>query len=269
MDVLKNLKKVGGFIAGADHGVSALQALQVIRKSYCRSINHRTIAQQANPRQSKWRDTWHASQMVCYRRTARTPWQASVTCSCTTPRQETLLHTELLLDVSSRMPRCPAAKLASMVVWAVATLPCTIERHNGTCPHSECSSNPSGGRAQAQLALGNGSFPVLLTALREERGDTELVRGILECLVLALQPSERARPVGSPHSLSRPPLTLKQQHVPFRCVAAPNYIPCTCSGSQALLYITRICSCYARHPLSFCPNHPARCQEHVRHSLPC
>ena len=49
--------------------------------------------------------------------------------------------------------------------------------------------------AQAQLALGNGGFPVLMHALREERGDVELVRGVLECLVIALQPSERSHQV--------------------------------------------------------------------------
>ena len=69
---------------------------------------------------------------------------------------------------------------------------------------------------------------MLLTALREERGDTELVRGILECLVLALQPSERARPVH----------TRQPSHIPqveplacgIRHAAAPT-IPCTCPGN--------------------------------------
>ena len=52
---------------------------------------------------------------------------------------------------------------------------------------------------------------MLLTALREDRGDTELVRGVLECLVLALQPSERARPVGVQRS-SLPSLPIINEH---------------------------------------------------------
>lgn len=44
---------------------------------------------------------------------------------------------------------------------------------------------------QAQIALGNGGFPVLINALKNERGDLELVRGVLECLAIAVQPRER------------------------------------------------------------------------------
>lgn len=44
---------------------------------------------------------------------------------------------------------------------------------------------------QAQVALGNGGFHVLIDALRKERSDLELVRGVLECLAIAVQPEER------------------------------------------------------------------------------
>ncbi len=44
---------------------------------------------------------------------------------------------------------------------------------------------------QAQIALGNGGFPVLINALEKERDDLELVRGVLECLAIAVQPRER------------------------------------------------------------------------------
>ncbi|BDA49633.1 General vesicular transport factor p115 [Coccomyxa sp. Obi] len=47
------------------------------------------------------------------------------------------------------------------------------------------------GRPEAQAALGNGGFPVLINALRNERGDLELMRGVLECLAIAVQPGER------------------------------------------------------------------------------
>ena len=44
---------------------------------------------------------------------------------------------------------------------------------------------------QAQQAVGSG-FSVLINALKTERGDVEMVRGILESLVLAVQPNERS-----------------------------------------------------------------------------
>ena len=42
---------------------------------------------------------------------------------------------------------------------------------------------------QTQVALGNAGLPALCTVLQDERGDLEMVRGALECLVLAIQPS--------------------------------------------------------------------------------
>ncbi len=44
---------------------------------------------------------------------------------------------------------------------------------------------------QAQQAVGSG-FPVLINALKTERGDQEMTRGILESLALAVQPNERS-----------------------------------------------------------------------------
>ncbi|KAK9825363.1 hypothetical protein WJX81_004059 [Elliptochloris bilobata] len=44
------------------------------------------------------------------------------------------------------------------------------------------------GNPQAQVALGNAGLPVLCTVLCDERGDLEMVRGALECLVLAVHP---------------------------------------------------------------------------------
>ena len=81
--------------------------------------------------------------------------------------------------------------------------PATMRAPHHTCmpDHPAAMRSP----AQAQLALGNGGFPVLMHALREERGDVELVRGVLECLVIALQPSERAHRV----RLSQPPCQMK------------------------------------------------------------
>lgn len=40
--------------------------------------------------------------------------------------------------------------------------------------------------AQAQSALGSMGFPVLMHVLQDDREDVELVRGALECLLLAM-----------------------------------------------------------------------------------
>ncbi len=39
------------------------------------------------------------------------------------------------------------------------------------------------------MALGNAGMPALCAVLRDERGDLDMVRGALECLVLAVQPA--------------------------------------------------------------------------------
>ena len=44
---------------------------------------------------------------------------------------------------------------------------------------------------QAKQAVGSG-FPVLINSLKTERGDLEMMRGILESLALATQPDERS-----------------------------------------------------------------------------
>ena len=112
----------------------------------------------------------------------------------------------------------------------------------GDVPLRQAAATSSGGRAQAQLALGNGSFPVLLTALREERGDTELVRGILECLVLALQPSERARPVRT-RQTSPSPLGQSRSMCHQGCCCLP------CMAEQYPWYTTPVCGCAVRASL--------------------
>ena len=44
---------------------------------------------------------------------------------------------------------------------------------------------------QAQQAVGSG-FPVLISCLKTERGDLEMMRGVLESLALAIQSNERS-----------------------------------------------------------------------------
>ena len=44
---------------------------------------------------------------------------------------------------------------------------------------------------QAKQAVGSG-FPALINSLKSERGDLEMMRGILESLALATQPDERS-----------------------------------------------------------------------------
>ena len=48
--------------------------------------------------------------------------------------------------------------------------------------------DPAARPLQAQVALGNAGLPMLCMVLHDERGDLEMVRGALECLVLAVQP---------------------------------------------------------------------------------
>ena len=44
---------------------------------------------------------------------------------------------------------------------------------------------------QARQAVGSG-FPILVNSLKTDRGDLEMMRGILESLALATQPDERS-----------------------------------------------------------------------------
>ena len=55
----------------------------------------------------------------------------------------------------------------------------TIDMKQGCC------------NVQAKQAVGSG-FPVLINSLKTERGDLEMMRGILESLALATQPDERS-----------------------------------------------------------------------------
>ena len=56
------------------------------------------------------------------------------------------------------------------------------------CMHGWWHVNQTLAGLQAQLALGATGFPVLCGVLRDERGDTEMVRGALECLLVATNP---------------------------------------------------------------------------------
>ena len=42
------------------------------------------------------------------------------------------------------------------------------------------------GNSQAQQALGMSGFPVLCTVLREEHGNVDVVRAVLDCLIAAM-----------------------------------------------------------------------------------
>ncbi len=46
---------------------------------------------------------------------------------------------------------------------------------------------------QAQLALGNIGMPILISILRDERSDTALVRGAIECLHVSMAQAPKAR----------------------------------------------------------------------------